>query len=148
VPPKAVATNIERIWKADLLAGVSADPAASFANPSRATLASSLAIAARRYHFKVVRVEVTHPLQAAPIVVIATRDRQAISRATPAILRLIDPKAKTGDDATGWAYEGFLFEALDQRGVPFLITRNFWRGPHAGGGQWASSPSLYPSDHG
>jgi hypothetical protein len=96
----------------------------------------------------VVRLALLHPLQAAPIVVVATPNRRAMARATRAILRLIDPRARTTDDRLGWAYEGFLFEAVDERGVPFVIAHNAWRGPHAGGGQWASSPSLYPFDHG
>ncbi len=41
-------------------------------------------------------------------------------------------------------YEGFYLEARDSHRVPFLAIFNYWRGPHKGGGQWASKPSLYP----
>jgi hypothetical protein len=75
-------------------------------------------------------------------------DEHALARAVPAILRLIDPKARTGDDRTGWAYEGFLFEARDENGTPFLSVFNWWRGPHGGGGQWAADASLLPFAHG
>ena len=69
---------------------------------------------------------------------------------TPAILRLNDPKARTNNDRTGWAYEGLMFEARNTQGVPFLATFNWWRGVfgQVGGGQWATSQSLYPFLHG
>jgi hypothetical protein len=75
-------------------------------------------------------------------------DRHALAVSVPAIQQLIDPKKRTNDDRTGWAYEGFLLEALDRRGIPFVAVYNWWRGPHAGGGQWAVDPSLYPYPHG
>jgi hypothetical protein len=81
-------------------------------------------------------------------VVVEANDRHALAASTAAILRLIDPKAPANDDRTGWAWEGFLFEARDNRAVPFLATFNWWRGPNPGGGQWASDPSLYPFAHG
>jgi hypothetical protein len=93
-------------------------------------------------------VQLLHPRQLAPLVIVKAADKRALAAATPAILRRIDPKARTGDDRTGWAYDGFLFEALDSNGVPFLVVFNNWRGPHAGGGQWASDPSLFPFAHG
>jgi hypothetical protein len=97
-----------------------------------------------------VRVTVLHPLKAAPLVVIRAGEEHALSAATPAILRLIDPKARTNNDRTGWAYEGFLFEARNRQGVPFLATFNWWRSVlgQVGGGQWAASQSLYPFPHG
>lgn len=49
---------------------------------------------------------------------------------------------------TGWAYEGFCFEAQDADGQPFLIVFNHWRGPHASGGRWAASRTLFPFAHG
>jgi len=92
-------------------------------------------------------VTILHPRQQAPFVVVQTKDKHALAASTAAILHLIDPKARTNDDRTGWAYEGFLFEARDSHGVPFLATFNWWRGPHAGGGQWAADPTLYPFNH-
>src|SRR5205823_12035811 len=119
------------------------DPKQHFANPSRATLNARLQVAASRYHFTIVQVKIFHPRQAAPFVVVEAKDKHELAASTAATLQLVGPKAHTNDDRTGWAYEGFLFEARDNRGVPFLATFNWWRGQHAGGGQWAADPSLY-----
>ena len=119
-----------------------------FPNPAKTVLLQRLRHAAHRYHFTLLKVQVMHPQQEAPLVVIETTDEQALSASTPAILRLIDPKEQTNNDRTGWAYEGFLFEARNTNGVPFLATFNWWRNPEsAGGGQAASSQRLYPSPH-
>jgi hypothetical protein len=139
---------IEKTWRANLRAGASADPQQHFPNLSSATLNARLKFAASRYHFSVVRLQISHPLQSAPFVVIEAKDKHALAGSTAAILRLIDPKVRSNDDRTGWAYEGFLLEARDSHGVPFLATFNWWRGRHAGGGQWAADPSLYPFNHG
>ena len=148
LPPKAQVTVIENEWHANLRGGVRADPRRHFENPSRASLASRLRLAASRYHFTVVKVAIFHPRQAAPLVVIQANDRHALAVSVPAIHQLIDPKKRTNDDRTGWAYEGFLLEALDRRGIPFVAVYNWWRGPHAGGGQWAVDPSIDPYPHG
>ena len=113
-------------------------------------LVRRLRAAARRNHFTVARVTILHPRQDAPFVVVRAADEHALSAATPAILRLIDPKARTNNDRTGWAYEGFLFEARNSHDVPFLAAFNWWRGVlgRVGGGQWAASQSLYPFPHG
>jgi hypothetical protein len=81
---------------------------------------------------------------------VSTNGEAARTRSNvPSILRTLDPRRNTGDDRTGWAYEGFFFEALDSAdGQPFLIVHNHWRGKHAGGGQWPSSPNLLPAPHG
>jgi hypothetical protein len=136
------------MWRANLRSGEAADPTQHFPNLSRATLKARVQLAASRYHFTVVSVQILYPCQAAPFVVIEAKHKQALAASTPAILHLIDPKARTNDDRTGWAYEGFLFEARDSHGVPFLATFNWWRGPHAGGGQWAAAPRLLPFPHG
>jgi hypothetical protein len=146
--PSTRAAAVVKSWRANLRSGALADPKRRFPNPSHATFSSRLRLAARRYHFTLVEVEILHPRQAAPLVVIQARDKHALAASTGAILQLIDPKAPTADDRTGWAYEGFLFEARDSHGVPFLVTFNWWRGPHAGGGQWAADPLLYPFAHG
>ena len=146
--PTARAAAILKMWRANLRAGALADPKRRFPNPSNAALASHLRLAASRYYFTVVAVEIIHPRQAAPFVLIKAKDKHALAASTGAILRLIDPKKHTSDDRTGWAYEGFLFEARDRHGVPFLATFNWWRGPHAGGGQWAADPTLLPFAHG
>ena len=57
--------------------------------------------------------------------------------------------SNTGDDRTGWAYEGFYLKpSTTRRGRPFLVVFNHWRGNHPGGGQWTSDPTLLPFDHG
>jgi hypothetical protein len=111
--PAARVEAIVKMWRANLRSGALVDPKRHFPNPSRATLTSRLRLAAGRFHFTVVKVEILHPRQAAPLVVIQARDKHALATATGAILHLIDPKARTSDDRTGWAYEGFLFEARD-----------------------------------
>jgi hypothetical protein len=101
-----------------------------------------------RYHFRIVDARMLQPVQDAPLVIVQTGDPQGFSRDVPAIQRTIDPKRRTSDDRTGWAYEGFYLEARDTHGTPFLVIFNYWRGPHAGGGQWASAPNLFPFNHG
>jgi hypothetical protein len=146
--PTARAVAVEREWRANLRCGALADPKRNFPNPSRARLGFRLWLAANRYHLRVVRVEILHPRQAAPLVVVKVNDKRALSSSMAAILHLINPKAPTDDDRTGWSYEGFMFEAVDRDGIPFLATFNWWRGPHAGGGQWASEAALLPFEHG
>lgn len=89
----------------------------------------------------------SHPAQAAPLVIVQTRDYLALARAVPAIDSSLDPH--TGhNDRTGWAYEAFFLEAQDERGIPFIAVSNFMRGAEPGGGQWARSNQLYPFAHG
>jgi hypothetical protein len=141
--------SIEKSWRSNLGLGARVNPGERFPSPAKAVLLRRLRLAASRYHFTLVKVRVMHPRQAAPLVVVETPDEQALSGSIPAILRLVDPKAKTRDDRTGWAYEGFLFEARNTNGVPFLATFNWWRNPSSsGGGQAASSQRLYPFPQG
>jgi hypothetical protein len=74
-------------------------------------------------------------------------DALALVRALPGILRSLDPHSGR-TDTHGWSYEGFYFEAQDERGMPFLGVYNFWRGQHKGGGECARSEPLYPFEHG
>jgi hypothetical protein len=119
-----------------------------FANPTRASFLAALQKASTRYHFTVLKVRFYKPLQLAPFVLVRSANPLRFSRDTPTILRGLDPKRRTADDRTGWAWEGFYLEARDAKGVPFLAVFNFWRGAHAGGGEWASDESLYPFPHG
>ncbi len=146
--PTARVEAIVKMWRTNLRSEALVDPRRHFLNPSKASLASRLRRAAIRYRLTVVKAEIFHPRQGAPLVVIQAKDKHELAASAGAVLHLIDPKARTGDDRTGWAYEGFLFEARDRHGVPFLVTYNWWRGPHSGGGQWAADPSLYPFPHG
>ena len=148
ISPEERVRKIEAMWKSNLRAGAKANPRYRFHNLSRASFIARLAEAAARYHFRAVRVRFLQPRQAAPFVVIETANKHTLAASTGAILKLIDPKRDTGDDRTGWAYEGFLLEERDAHGLPFIAAFNWWRGPHAGGGQWAADPSLSPFPHG
>jgi hypothetical protein len=136
------------MWRHALHAGAGAAPRRSFDNLPPSELKRRLAVLAKRHDFSVVRVAFLRPVQLAPIVIIQTTHYEQLARATPSILHEIDPKLDTNDDRTGWHYEGFLFEAQDEHGVPFLTVENWWRGPHAGGGDWARSDPLFPFPHG
>jgi len=117
-------------------------------NLPRSELRRRLAALAKAGDFTIVRVEFLRPRQLAPVVIVRTKHYLELARSTATILHQIDPKLKTNDDRTGWRYEGFFFQAQDQRGIPFLGAFNFWRGPHAGGGQFARSDPLFPFPHG
>jgi hypothetical protein len=134
-------------WLAELRRRAKEDDAARFRNLPRAVFYARLRALQARYRFQVVEARILHPVQDAPLVVVKTRDAQAFSRAVPAIQHLLDPKRRTNDDRTGWAYEGFYLQAQDTHGTPFLAIFNYWRGTSVGGGQWASSESLYPFAH-
>ena len=133
---------------AELVKRATADPKTTFRNPPHALFFARLRQMQARYRFRIVETRLLHPVQDAPLVIVQTGDPQGFSREVPTIRRVIDPKRRTTDDRTGWAYEGFYLEARDTHGTPFLAIFNYWRGPHAGGGQWASAPNLYPFSHG
>jgi hypothetical protein len=135
-------------WEREITSRARAHPRETFANLPVPMLRSRLAALARRYDFEVTSVQLLRPRQLAPSIVVRTRRYVELARATRLILKQLDPKARTNDDRTGWRYEGFFFEADDEHGVPFLAVFNFWRGPHAGGGQWARSDRLFPFAHG
>jgi hypothetical protein len=124
------------------------DRAARFPSPSLVVLMQRLRPAQRRYGFEIVTVRMLHPLQRAPVILIRSNKKQALARATPAIIRLFDPRRVTKSNPSGYAYEGYFLSVEDGRGVPYLATFNHWRAPHVGGGQWAASESLYPFPHG
>ena len=134
-------------WVREITSRARADPQQPFANLPVPVFRARLAALSRRYDFEVTSIQLRHPRQLAPNIVVRTRHYVELARATPAIVRQLDPKARTNDDRTGWRYEGFFFEADDEHGVPFLAAFNFWRGPGGGGGQWARSERLYPFAH-
>jgi hypothetical protein len=134
---------IEKLWLSHLRQGARLNPDKRFASPAKAVLLRRLQGAAARYHFTLVRAQLIHPEQAAPLVVVQTQDEHALAASVPAILRFIDPRTRTGREA----YEGLLFEARNTNGVLFLATYEWWR-TDVGGGQSASSQSLFPFAHG
>jgi hypothetical protein len=119
-----------------------------FDNLARKTLRNRLVQAAENHHFEIVSVAFLHPRQLAPQIVIRTTHYVEVAHALPKILARIDPRMPKRDDRRGWAYEAFYLEARNEKGVPFLAVFNYWRGPSAGGGQWARSEPLYPFVHG
>jgi hypothetical protein len=135
-------------WERDIRKRAQADSRTRFQNLDPALLRQRVSEAASRYDFDVVSLELLRPRQLAPKLIVSTKHYLDLARATPEILRSVDPKAVTSDDRTGWKYEGFYFEARDEHGVPFLAVFNMMRGPGPGGGQWARSERLYPSPHG
>jgi hypothetical protein len=141
----------EAWWRHQIKSRAGASPQQHFANLPGDELRLRLARLAARYDFRVVSLELWQPLphQLAPKVVVTTKHYLALARATPVILKQLDPKRPTGDDRTGWRYEGFFFRAEDEHTVPFLAVFNFWRGTRSrGGGQWARSEPLFPFAHG
>ena len=134
-------------WLAEITRRAGEDPGQRFANPPAHQLRLRLAKAAARYHFTVKKVQLLHPRQVAPLIIIQTRRYLALAHAVPAIENSLDPHTGPSDQA-GWAFEGFLLEAQDERSVPFLDVFNFERGSGPGGGQWARSDQLYPFLHG
>jgi hypothetical protein len=136
-----------RRWEADLRRRSRLAPRERFANPAVRTLRDRVAAAARRHDFTVVRIKLLRPRQLAPLIVVRTTHYVHLAHATRDILRELDPRSTSGH-LHRWGFEGIFFEALDERGVPFLTTFTTLRGPGPGGGQWARSDALYPFAHG
>jgi hypothetical protein len=137
-----------RLLKRQLQIRARKAPHQVFKNPPQDLLKSALHSEARSNHFRVVSIQMLRPRQLAPKIVVETTHYLALARATPSILVRLDPRRPSADDRKGWAYEGFYFEAEDERNVPFLIVSNFWRGRNGGGGQFARSDALFPYPHG
>jgi hypothetical protein len=134
-------------WRKELEKRARRHPAQRFDNPARGAFQRRLHQLAGRYGFEVVSAKVLRPRQDAPLVVVRTTDYRGLAKATSAILNQLDRKRSTGGDRTGWRYEGFFWEARDERGVPFLIASTLTRGL-VEGQQWARSEALYPFTHG
>lgn len=127
-------------WVADIARQARRAPDARFANLSTAEFRRRLAAAATKYGFTVKTVRFLHPRQLAPLVVVSTSHYLAFSKAIPAIEDSIDPGRGHP------AFEALYLEAQDERGIPFVIVRNEFRG-EVMGGQWARSEALFPFTH-
>jgi hypothetical protein len=114
-----------------------------FPNLSAREFRLRLAAAAARYGFTVKRVQFVHGRRVAPLVVVQTRHYLELARAIPSIEHAVDPH-KGRNDSTGWSFQGIFLEAVDERGVPFVIVDNVVSGSGVGGGQWARSDRLFP----
>ncbi|MGH2972145.1 MAG: hypothetical protein ACRDNM_00745 [Gaiellaceae bacterium] len=149
VSPARVVAQMKTEWISEMRASAkNGDRAARFPSPPRGVLMGRLRKAEKLYGFRVVSVQLLHPLQSAPVVVIRSDREQSIARATPKIILLFDPYHPTEPDPIGYAYEGYFLVAETRRGVPYLATFNRGRAPHIGGGEWAASENLYPFAHG
>jgi hypothetical protein len=146
---RAAVRQAQKEWLSAMQASArTGDRTAMFPSPSRRVLMQRLRQAQRRYGFEIVTVMMFHPLQDAPAIVIRSDKKLATAHATPAIIKLFDPRNVTNSNPSGYAYEGYFLTIESGRGVPYLATFNHWRAPHVGGGQWAASETLYPFPHG
>jgi hypothetical protein len=145
---RTTADRLYASWRAGLRTRASAAPGERFDNPSAARFHSTLRALSRRDGFSVVSSTLLRPRQLAPAVVVRSTDYERLARDVYVIENELNPKHDTGDDRTGWRWEGFFLEAVDEHGVPFLAAYDSMRGPHAGGGQWARSEALFPFPHG
>jgi hypothetical protein len=127
--------HAQAAWLKDIETRALRHPAQRFDNPARGEFRRRLRNLAGRYGFEVVSARVLRPRQDAPLVVVRTTDYRGLAKATSAILSRLDPKRRT--------YEGFFWEARDERGVPFLVASTLTRG-RVEGSQWARSEALYP----
>jgi len=149
ISPHQAVAYAKRDWLKEVrAAATTGDRSTRFPSPPRAVLVRRLDAAAARFGFRVVSVEMVRLLQRAPVVVISSDRKLALARATPAIMKTIDPRRVTKQNPSGFAYEGIFFVAQSSRGMPYLAVFNFWRAPHVGGGQWAASEGLFPYSHG
>jgi major membrane immunogen (membrane-anchored lipoprotein) len=132
-----------RDWEKETAQGAGVAPEKRFSNLSESEFRKRLATAAAKYGFTVKTVRFLHPRKLAPVVVVQTTHYLAFSHAVPAIERSLDPSR----GSSSAAFEAFWLEAKDERGIPFVIVNNNYRGELAGG-QWAGSEELYPFAHG
>jgi hypothetical protein len=137
-------------WRGEIRAGVRAHPQWHYVNLPESVMRTKLQALARRYDFTIDRIAYVRTLrgQFAPKIVVHTRHYLRMARATPLILKQIDPlNWRSGGRRTHARFEAFFFQANDEHGVPFLGAFNFYRAPGPGGGQWARSDALYPFGH-
>jgi hypothetical protein len=147
--PRTAVTQAQKEWLGALRAAAkTGDRAARFPSPSRDVLMQRMRQAQRRYGFEIVTVRMLHPLQRAPVIVIRSDKKLEIAHATPAIIKLVDPRHVTNINPSGYAYEGYFLSAEDRHGVPYLATFHHSRCCPLGGGKWAASENLYPFPHG
>ncbi len=122
-----------------------------FPNPSRSTLLRRLERQARAHHFQVVSLEMLHPRQLAPVIVVRTAHPLALAHATVSVLQGLDPNYGRGEPSE--LYEGLYFAAIDPEGVPLFSASEVVRVSGAAallgyeGGSWARSEDLDPVGH-
>jgi hypothetical protein len=131
-------------WLRDLRAAARSGSDWVFPNPSRSTLVGRLERQVRAHQFQVVSLEMFHPRQVAPLIVVRTAHSLALARATVSVLQGLDPNWGRGEPSE--LYEGLYFVALDKKGVPLFSTSEVIRG-RSQGSVWARSDALYPVGH-
>jgi hypothetical protein len=142
------AREIEKGWLSDIAVRAREDPSAHFANLPTARVRQLLAAAGHRYGFTVKTVRFLRPRQLARLVVVETTHYEALARAFGRFDKSLNPLRDRRTDGLAGVFEGFFFEAQDERGVPFFLTHDAIRGVSGGGGQWARADALYPAAHG
>jgi hypothetical protein len=140
-----VPAQIETQWLERLSAGERLGCRLRFRTYTEHLVAGRLARAAAADGFSVVSLQFLHACQAAPLVKLTATDPHRFVRQLPALMRALDER--THGKQTLRAFEGFYLEASETSGTPFVVIWNHARGEVAGG-QWASSPDLYPFPHG
>jgi len=108
-----------------------------FASPPERAFRARLAVAAKRWHFRVLDARYLRPLLGAPLIVVQTSRPQRLARAADDVRNYLH----------ALEYEGFYFEAEDARNAPAFAFASALRGTNMGS-QWARSEPLYPFDHG
>ena len=119
---KQASTRTYQEWHTALKRGAAQQPRHVFPNPPFSLLSRRLRGAAPKYGFRIERIYVESPRQQAPYIIVRASDPPRFARDLRLFIRKLDPKQNTGDDRTGWAYEGFYLQALDKKTrQPFLI---------------------------
>jgi hypothetical protein len=118
-----------------------------FSSPPERVFRQRLAIAARRWHFRVLDARYLRPLQGAPMVVAQTQHPLRLVQFARKIQQFLDPVEPSREYQLGaWTYEGFYFEAEDAKNRPAFVFANAERGTGVGS-QWARCQGLYPFEH-
>jgi len=112
-----------------------------FPNPTPKVFRADVAEVARTDGLRVVSLTLLKPLQLAPEVVFAAKNRSRFIAEVPAIERFLNPRSRTG---YATRFEGFFLEGIDPDGKPFVATFSNARGTLEGG-QWSADP---PFPHG
>jgi hypothetical protein len=124
------------LWHAAIHGRAARWPQFRFDNPGVAGTERRLANFARKHRFRVVSLRWLKPKQLAPEIKVRTTHYVELAGAIGRFLQSI-----------GTGYEGYYFEADDERGLPFLYVTKFRRGRSGGGSYWARSDALMPFAH-
>jgi hypothetical protein len=117
--PTREVTQAKAEWLKEMQASaMNGDRSAKFPSPWRAVLLQRLSKAATLYGFRVVSVQMLHPLQSAPVIVIRSDSKQTIARATPKIINLFDPPPPDDRKSERLRLRGLLLRRADDSGRP------------------------------